>query len=71
MNIIHTIWQGGVAHECCRGDIKPLSNFARGQKCNRALLDNLDFSFEFWGPQTKACKPKFNLNNNSIKKDKW
>lgn len=55
-----------MAHECCRGDIEPLSNFARGQKCNIGLCftfwfqDQVALSFissvlEFWGPQTKAC----------------
>ena len=43
MNIIYTIWQGGVAHECCRGDIEPLSNLARGHKCNGLL-----WQFGFW-----------------------
>ena len=37
MNIIHTIWQGGVAHECCRGDIEPLSNFVRGRNAIMGL----------------------------------
>ena len=33
---------GGMAHECCRGDIEPSSNFARAQKCNIGLC------FTFW-----------------------